>query len=69
MIKESKIDELLASLNGLRISCLLACCQAELSIRCEMAANQTMGPTDLNEAVKMIKKEEIEAFSSIIIHA
>ena len=27
-----------------------------------------MGPTDLNEAVKMIKKEEIEALSSKIIH-
>ena len=29
-----------------------------------MAANQTMGPTNLNEAVKMINKEEIDAFSS-----
>ena len=34
-----------------------------------MAANQTMGLIDLKEAVKMIKKEEIEAFSSKIIHA
>ena len=34
-----------------------------------MAANQTMGLTDLNEAVKMIKKEEIEAFLSKVIHA
>ena len=34
-----------------------------------MVANQTMGPTDLNEAVKMIKKEEIEAFLSKIIQA
>ena len=27
-----------------------------------MATNQTMGPTDLNKAVKMIKKEEKEGF-------
>ena len=57
MIKESEIDELLASLNGSRVSHLLACCQAELSIGSEMAANHTMGPTDLNEAVKMIKRK------------
>ena len=68
VIKESEIDELSASLNGLRVSCLLACHQAELSNRSEMAANQTMGPTDLNEAVRMIKIEEIEVFSSKIIH-
>ena len=67
MIKESEIDELSASLNGLRISHLLACHQAELLVRSEMAANQTTGLTDLNEAVKMIKKEEIEAFFSKII--
>ena len=48
---------------------MLTCHQAELSIRKEMAANQTMVPTNLNGAVKMIKKEEIEAFSSKIIHA
>ena len=33
-----------------------------------MAVNQSMGPTNLNEADKMIKKEEIEAFSSKILH-
>ena len=33
-----------------------------------MAMNQTMGPTNLNEAIKTIKKEEIQAFSSKIIH-
>ena len=66
MIKESKIDELLASLNGLRISHLLACHPAELSIRSEMVTNETV---DLIEAVKKIKKAEIEAFSSKIIHA
>ena len=68
VIKESKIDELLASLNGTRISHLLACHQAELSIRSEMAVNQTMGWTNLNQAAKTIKKEEIEAFLSKIIH-
>ena len=57
VIRESKIDELSASLNGLRVSHLLACHQAELPVRREMAANQTMGPTDLNEAVKMIKRK------------
>ena len=68
VIKESKIDELSASLNGLRVSHSLACHYAELSIRNEMTANKIMGPTDLNEAVKMIKNEETEAFSSKIIH-
>ena len=68
VIKESKIDEVLASLHGSRISHLLACCQAELSIRSEMTVNQTMGLTDLNKAVKMMKKKEIDAFSSKVIH-
>ena len=62
MIKESEINELLATLNGLRISHLLACHQAELSVRSEVAGNQTMGLTDLNKAVKMMKKEGVEAF-------
>ena len=52
VIKESKIDELSAYLNGLRISCLIACHHAELSVRSEAAAKQTVDPTDLNEAVK-----------------
>ena len=34
-----------------------------------MAVNHTMGLTDLSKAVKMIKKEEIEVFSSKVIHA
>ena len=68
MIKESEIDELSASLNGLRISHLLACHQAELSVRGEGVAHQTLDLTDLSEAVKMIKREEIDAFSSKIIH-
>ena len=33
------------------------------------AANQTMDLTDLNEAVKTMWKEEIDAFLSKIIHA
>ena len=69
MIKESEIDELSASLNGSRISHLLACHQAELSIRSKAAAaTQTMHLTDLNEAVKTTKREEIDAFSSKGIH-
>ena len=31
--------------------------------------NQTMDPTDLNGAVKVVKKEEIDAFLSKIVHA
>ena len=69
VIKDNEIDELLASLNGLRMSCLLACCPAELSVRSEAASNQTMDLTYLNEAVKMTKKEEIDAFLSHIIHS
>ena len=68
MIKEIEIDELLASLNGSRISLLLACHQAELSVRSEAIANQTVDLTNLNEAVKTTKREEIDAFSSKIIH-
>ena len=68
MTKENEIDELLVSLNGLRISCLLACHEAELSIRSEVAANQTIDLTNVNEAVKMIKREEIDAYSSKIMH-
>ena len=68
LIKESEIDELSVSLRGLRISHLLACHQAELSVRSEAAANQTMCPTDLNEVVQMMKSEGIGPFSSEIIH-
>ena len=68
-IKESKIDELSVSLNGSRISHLLACHWPELSIKSETAANHTRDLTDLSEAVKMTKTEEINAFSSKIIHA
>ena len=68
VIKESKIDELFTSLNGLRIAQLLACQWAELSVQSKVAADQAVDPTDLNRAVKMTKKEEIDVFSSIIIH-
>ena len=68
MIKESKIDELSASLNGSRISHLLACHKAELSVKSKAATNQTVDLTDLNEAVNTTKKEEIDAFSSKIVH-
>ena len=68
MIKESEIDELLVSLNGLRIAQLLACHQTELSIQMESVTNQTVDPTDLNKVVKTTKTEEVDAFSSKIIH-
>ena len=67
MIKESKIDELFASLNGLRISHLLACHQPELSIKSKAAANLTWDLTDLNQPVKTTKNVEIDAFLSKII--
>ena len=52
VIKESEIDKLSVSLNGFRISQLLACHWAELSIEGETAINHTMDLTDLNETVK-----------------
>ena len=68
MIKESEIDELSVSQSGSRISHLLACHQAKLSVGSEMAANQTMELNDLNETVRTLKKEDIDAFLSKIIH-
>ena len=62
MIKESEIDELWASLNGLRMAQLLACQQAELLIQGEPVMHQTVDLTDLKEAVKITKKEEIDTF-------
>ena len=62
IIKESEIEELSVSLNGSRISHLLAGCQAELSLKNDTTTSQVPDPTDLNEAVKMMKWEEIEAF-------
>ena len=53
VIKENKIDKLSLSLNGSRISHLLAGHWAELSIESKTAANCTRDPTNLNEAVKM----------------
>ena len=53
MIKEGEIDELSASLNGSRISHLLASHWAELSIECEEAANQTMDLTNLKRLSRL----------------
>ena len=64
VIKDSEIDELPV----LRISCLLAGCQAELSLKNNTTARPIPDPTDLNEAVKMMKWEETEAFSPQIVH-
>ena len=38
-------------------------------IQRETAANQTVDLTNLNEAVKMTKREEVDAFLSKIIHS
>ena len=62
IIKESEIDELSVSLNGLRISCLLAGCQPELSLNNKRTASPIPDLTVLNEALKTLKLEEIEAF-------
>ena len=48
---------------------LLACWQVELSIQGEATTHQTVDPIDLMEEVQMTKKEEIDAFSSNIIHS
>ena len=69
VIKESKIDELSVSLNGLRISCMLTGHWVELSLKNNATASPTTEPIDLNEAVKTTKWEEVEAFSSKIVHS
>ena len=69
MIKESEINELLASLNRLKMAQLLACQQAELLLKGEAAMHQAVDLTDLKEAVNMTKREEVDAFSSKIIHS
>ena len=68
VIKDSEIDELSVSLNGSRISCLLAGHQVELSLKNNITARSIPDLTNINEAVKMMKQEEIEAFSSQIVH-
>ena len=68
MIKVSEIDELSVSLNGSRMAWLLACQWSGFLIQMETVTNQTVVPTDLNEAVKTTKKEEVDVFSSRIIH-
>ena len=47
---------------------LLACWWAELLIKEEAAMHQMVDQTNLTEAVKTIKKEEVDAFSSKVIH-
>ena len=68
MFKESKIDELSTSLNGLRIAQLLACCQAELSAKSNATAPPTGDLINLKEVIQTTKREEIDAFLSMIIH-
>ena len=69
MIKESEIDELSVSLSGSRIAQLLAYWWTILLIQRENVTNQTVDPTNLTEAVKMTKKEEVDAFLSNIVHS
>ena len=67
VIKESEIDELSVSLNGSRISCLLAGHQAEPSLKNDVTTNPIHDPTDFGKAVKTTKWKEIGAFSSKIL--
>ena len=62
VIKENEINELSVSLNGLRISNLLAGHQVELSLKNDTTASPIPGPTDLNEAVKTMKQEQNRSF-------
>ena len=55
VIKQSEIDELSVSLNGLRISHLLAGHRAELSLKNDTTARPIPDPTDFNKAVKTMK--------------
>ena len=68
VIKESEIDELSVSLNGSRVSCLLAGHQAEPSLKNDTTARPIPDPINLNEAVDMMKQEEIKVFLSQIVH-
>ena len=68
VIKEIKIDELSTSLNGSRIAQLLSCHKAELAVKSNATVPPTGDPTNLNKVVKTTKREEIDTFSSKIIH-
>ena len=57
VIKENEIDELSVSLNGSRISHLLAGHWAEISLKNDATASPILDVTDLDEAVKMTKWE------------
>ena len=61
-------DELFVSLSGLGISHLLAGCQVEVSLKSGITTRSIPDPTDINEAVTITKQEEIETFSSQIVH-
>ena len=68
VIKEREIDELSVLLNGSKISHLLAGHWAGLSIGSHATTGKVLIMTDLNEAVKMMKREGIDAFLSKVIH-
>ena len=69
VIKESEINELLVSFSGLRMAQLLVCWQAEPLIKKEATMHQTVNLNDLEKVDKLRKKEEIDAFSSKIMHS
>ena len=69
MIKKSEMHELSVSLNRPRISHLLGCHQGELSIESKTTTKYTRDLADLDEAVKMTQKEEVNVFSSKTMHA
>ena len=50
--KESEIDEMSVSLNGSKISCLLAGCQVSLFLKNDTTTSPIPDLADLNEAVK-----------------
>ena len=50
------------------MDCLLAYQWAELSIKEEAAMHKLLDQTNLKEVVKTIKKEEVDAFSSKVLH-
>ena len=69
MIKESKVDELSASLNGSRIYHLLACHQAELSIRrWSCCCNLNCGSDQFEWGCQNDIQGRDRCFSSKIIH-
>ena len=62
VIKRSEIDKLSVSLNGSRISHLLACHWAELSIKSKTAVNHTMDLTNLMRLLRWLRRRKLMLF-------